>query len=93
MAEASHFDVKITTGSQSNKGIFNRVLTLELVIGWINNQGLDEYTTKGLIEMVSRYPTAALPAFKRNFNLMLQRVRAKRKQEDAVNQVEEIKEL
>ncbi len=56
-------------------------LTLEKITEWIKIQGFDEYTTNGLIELAKRYPTQALPSFRRNFNLMIERVRAKRKKE------------
>jgi hypothetical protein len=59
----------------------NRQLTFEIVSDWIKIQGMDEYTTEGLIELASKYPTNALPSFKKNFNLMIARVRQKRKQE------------
>ena len=58
-----------------------RLMTLEVVTEWIRLQGLDEYTTQGLIEMAGRYPTQALPSFRKNFNLMIARVRAKRQEE------------
>jgi len=58
-----------------------RPLTLEMVCEWIKLQGFDEYTTNGLIEMASRYPNQALHSFRLNFNLMIERVRAKRKKE------------
>ncbi len=58
-----------------------RQLTLERVSQWIKLQGFDEYTTEGLIAMAAKYPTQALPSFRKNFNLMIQRVRAQRKKE------------
>jgi hypothetical protein len=58
-----------------------RMMTLEVITDWIRLQGLDEYTTNGLIEIAGRYPTQALPHFRRNFNLMIARVRAKRQEE------------
>ncbi len=80
MTEASEINISISTGDNSSSK-FSRMVTLERVIAWINRQGLDDFTTKGLIEAASRYPTTALPSFRKNFNLMLQRVRAKRKKE------------
>lgn len=58
-----------------------RLMTLEVISEWIRLQGLDEYTTNGLIELAGGYPTQALPHFRRNFNLMIARVRAKRQEE------------
>lgn len=63
------------------KGRLQRQLTLETISEWIRLQGFDDYTTNGLIELAGRYPTQALPSFRRNFNLMIERVRAKRKRE------------
>jgi hypothetical protein len=57
------------------------MITLERLSEWIQKQELDEYTTKGLIELASRYPNSSLGSFKKNFNLMINRVRAKRKKE------------
>ena len=59
----------------------NRQLTLERVISYIQKHGFDEYTTNGLIDLASSYPTNALPSFRKNFNLMIARVRQKRKEE------------
>lgn len=58
-----------------------RPLTLEVISEMIRRLNLDEYTTRGLIELASKYPHAALPSFKKNINLMIQRVRAKRTDE------------
>lgn len=78
MSEASHIQVKVSLGQNDTKN-FSKMVTLERVIEWIKRQELDDYTTKGLIEAASKYPTAALSSFHKNFNIMLQRVRAKRK--------------
>ena len=59
----------------------NRLLTFDIISGWIKLQGFDEYTTNGLIELASKYPTNALPSFRKNFNLMIARVRQQRKLE------------
>ena len=59
----------------------NRQLTLERVVMYIKKHGFDDYTTNGLIELASSYPTNALPSFRKNFNLMIARVRQKRKEE------------
>ena len=58
-----------------------RLMTLGVITEWIKLQGLDDYTTQGLIEMAGRYPTQALPSFRKNFNLMIARVRVKRQEE------------
>jgi hypothetical protein len=58
-----------------------KLLTFDMISDWIRMQGFDEYTTNGLIDLASRYPTQALPSFRRNFNLMIARVRAKRQEE------------
>lgn len=58
-----------------------KLLTLEKICEWIRMQGFDEYTTNGLIEEAGKYPTQALPSFRRNFNLMIARVREKRRSE------------
>ncbi len=59
----------------------NRLLTFEIISSWIKLQGMDEYTTNGLIALAATYPTQALPSFRRNFNLMIARVRQQRQQE------------
>lgn len=71
-----------------------RHLTFEMISEWIRLQGFDEYTTNGLIEMASKYPTQALPSFRKNFNCMIERVRVKRRaeiQNATVNQFEKDK--
>ena len=59
----------------------NQVLDFKTISEWIRIQGFDEYTTQGLIDIASTYPTSALGSFRRNFNLMISRVREKRKKE------------
>ena len=59
----------------------NRQLTFGIICDWIKLQGLDEYTTNGLIDIAAKYPTNALISFQRNFNLMIARVRQKRREE------------
>ena len=59
----------------------SRQLTFEMISEWIKLQGFDEYTTNGLIALAAKYPTQALPSYKRNFNLMIERVRVKRRAE------------
>ena len=88
MAEAQGINAKIYVPGNNGqykklggRGGLKRLLTLDDLVKMIKLQGLDEYTTNGLIELASRYPTQALPSFKRNINLMIQRVRAKRKLE------------
>ncbi len=77
-------DVKVKIPSKGRfKGdnVLQRQLTFEIISDWIKIQGFDEYTTNGLIELAAKYPTQALPSFRRNFNLMVARVRGKRKLE------------
>ena len=87
MSEVTGISAKVYVPGQEgyrplgSRGGLKRLLTLDTVKEWIRLQGFDEYTTNGLIELASRYPTQALPSFRRNFNLMIQRVRAKRRLE------------
>lgn len=80
MGEPTSINAKVSVPGKSS-GKLNRLLTFEIVCDWIRIQNLDEYTTKGLIDMAAKYPTHALPKFRDNFNLMIERVRHKRKQE------------
>lgn len=80
MTEASRMQVKVDIG-QSNRPGPQKLVTLGRVVEWIRKQDFDEYTQNGLIDLAATYPTSALPSFRRNFNLMIQRVRAKRKKE------------
>ena len=85
MSSGNQIDFKIIIPSNQtvDKGRKppKRQLTLDMVMGWIKLQGFDEYTTNGLIELASKCPTNALPSFRKNFNLMIARVRQKRQQE------------
>lgn len=63
----------------------NQVLDFKTISDWIRLQGLDEYTTQGLIDLAASYPDSALHVFRRNFNLMISRVRDKRKKEQEGN--------
>lgn len=81
-------------GEDKTRGHPNCKLTYGVVCEWIKLQGLDEYTTKGLIDMAGRIPTSALPHFRRNFNLMIARVRQKRQEEQrGFVQEEPVKEI
>jgi len=59
----------------------NRQLTFGVISDWIRLQGFDEYTENGLIELAAQYPTSALKSFRKNFNLMIARVREQRRRE------------
>lgn len=79
--EAQSINAKVSVSGKSEGRGFKKQMTFEMISQWIKLQGFDEYTTKGLIKLASRYPTQALPKFKDNFNLMIQRVRQERKKE------------
>jgi len=78
MSEAGSIKAQVYVPGKSG-GKLQRQLTLDTIVSWIKVQGLDEYTTNGLIELAKRYPTQAFPSFRKNFNLMIERVRSKRK--------------
>lgn len=78
MSEASSMNFSVNVPGKGKTHI-GRMFTLERLVEWIKAQELDEHTTKSLIYLASRYPSHALPLFKKNFNLMLQRARAMRK--------------
>lgn len=80
MSETSSIRAQVYVPGKSSSRL-QMQLTLEVITNWIKIQGFDEYTTQGLIELAERYPTQALPSFRRNFNVMVERVRQKRKQE------------
>jgi len=90
VGEAQSIKTQVFVPGRDKHRRFQRLLTFDIITDWIKKQGLDEYTTNGLIELASRYPTQALPSFRRNFNLMIQRVRQKRREEQ--NQPEDVVE-
>jgi hypothetical protein len=75
-------------GDSSKKSTIHPQLTLDRLIQWIKNRELDEYTTQGLIDLAKGYPTHALPNFRRNFAVMLSRVRSKRTREQGIEKSE-----
>lgn len=81
MSEPTSIRASVYVPGKSPSSRLQRQLTLEIITEWIKIQGFDEYTTKGLIELAEKYPTQALPSFRRNFNVMIERVRAKRRKE------------
>jgi hypothetical protein len=81
MSEPSSIKASVYVPGKSSGGVLQRQLTLEIISDWIKIQGFDEYTTQGLIDLASKYPTQALPSFRKNFNIMIERVRAKRRKE------------
>ena len=90
MSETSSIRAQVYVPGKSGSRL-QRQLTLEVVVEWIKIQGFDDYTTNGLIELAKRYPTQALPSFRRNFNLMIERVRSKRRKEQAGTRSEDVK--
>lgn len=80
MADKINMNVSVKGKSRSKN--FVLPLTLDRLIVWIKGQNLDEYLTVRLIEMASKFPTHALPQFRKNFTLMLNRVHAERKTEE-----------
>ena len=81
MPESQNIKVKINSESNRRPMRITPLVTLEHVISWIRALEIDEYTTNGLIDVAKNYPAAALPMFRRNINLMIQRVREQRKRE------------
>lgn len=81
MSEAQNFDFKISIPNAKHRVPVKRLYTLDTLKEWIRDQGFDDYTVKGLIEMASKYPNPALPKFAENINVMLNRVRNKRRKE------------
>lgn len=83
MSEAGRMDIHISIPGDDDgrPRKLRRLLTLDDLVSWIRLQELDDYTTNGLIEIASRYPTHALPMFRKNINIMINRVRAKRRKE------------
>lgn len=80
MSEPSSIKASVTIPGKGKTRV-SRQLTFEMISEWIKLQGFDEYTTNGLIALAAKYPTQALPSYKRNFNLMIERVRVKRRAE------------
>lgn len=81
MNEPSSIRAQVYVPGKDKSSVLKRQLTFSIISDWIKLQGLDEYTTNGLIEMASKYPTQALPSFRKNFNIMINRVREKRRNE------------
>lgn len=82
MSEPSSVNFSVNIPGQGQRSRISRILTLDRLIEWIRSHEFDEHTTETLIAMASRYPYEALPLFKKNFNLMLQRARATRKKDE-----------
>jgi len=91
--EAQQIQAKVYVPGKGPGSKLQRQLTLEMISEWIRLQGFDEYTTNGLIELAGKYPTQALPSFRKNFNLMIQRVRAQRKKEQNTSIEEPVTEI
>jgi len=82
MSEAGRMDIHISIpGDDGRPKRIRRLLTLDHMIQYIQQQELDEYTTNGLIALAESYPTNALPSFRKNINVMINRVRARRRKE------------
>jgi hypothetical protein len=82
MTEAGRMDIHISIpGDDGRPKRIRRLLTLDNIILYIQQQELDEYTTNGLIALAEKYPTNALPSFRKNINIMINRVRTRRRKE------------
>jgi hypothetical protein len=81
MGEPTKMNFKISYDGGGRKSTISQAVTLESISNWIRAQELDEYTTKGLIDIASKYPNQALSSFRKNINVMIARVRQKRKEE------------
>lgn len=82
MSEPTKMNISVTSESHGRKSRVTRALTLDKVIEWIkSHEDFDDFTINGLIEIASKYPNTALPSFRKNFNIMLARVRQKRSAE------------
>lgn len=51
------------------------MLTLEALKAWIDTQQVEERVKEILKGMASRYPNQALPSFKKNYNVLLDRAK------------------
>jgi hypothetical protein len=97
----NQLSIKVTGESRGKRNQINetrgretkigQLLTLELLTSWIRRMNLDEYTTEGLITLASKYPAAALPSFRKNVNLMIQRVRTQRQKDQQGEESEKSK--
>jgi hypothetical protein len=76
-----NMNVRVTAESHGRKTSISRLFTLDLLISWIKKMNVDEYTINGLIALASKYPAAALPSFRKNINLMIQRVQLQRQKD------------
>ena len=57
-------------------------VTLKSVIGWIEEQEYDEYTTQELIKTISKYPHGVLPRYKQLVKAQLSRIAKQRREEN-----------
>ena len=95
--EANKMNFRVTLPGDDEKTHNQRntarpMITLDKVVSWVRSLDLDEYTTNGLIKLAEGYPYGSLPMFRKNFDVMLARVRQTRLQEEIKNseKVEEV---
>lgn len=69
-AESMNFKVTIP-GDDRRKPCNFKVLTLEKMVKWIDDQNVEQAVKEELIKKARTYPTFALPSFKKNFTIHL----------------------
>jgi hypothetical protein len=57
---------------------FEKRITLDVLINWINQQNYDTYTKKELIKKASGYPYTSFKKFADNINVHIREIREKR---------------
>lgn len=68
MNSAENLNFKVVIPGNERKSCNFKVLTLDKVVGWINNQDLDQEVKEELIKKAGTYPNSSLLSFRKNFS-------------------------
>ena len=68
MNNAENLNFKVVVPGDERKACNFKVLTLDKVVTWLNNQNLDQKVKDELIKKARTYPTSSLSSFKKNFS-------------------------
>jgi len=83
--EVQSLKVKIDMPGREKKSALDsnrkRPVTQATIAAWINMQPHDDWIKEELIKIAKTYPDTALPAFEKNFNVLIARVQEKRSKE------------
>jgi hypothetical protein len=73
MNSAENLNFKVVIPGDDRKTCNFKILTLDKIVKWINDQSLDQTVKEELIKKAKTYPNSSLSSFRKNFSKHLSR--------------------